>query len=139
MTSREPSLVTKGAYVLGREGGDEPQAILLASGSEVALALEAREQMESEGIATRVVSVASMELFREQPQAYRDEVLPPDVRVRVAVEAAHPMAWWEWVGDRGDVVGMERFGASAPYERLYEEFGITAASIVRRTKALVVS
>jgi transketolase len=131
------ALVAKGAYVLGREVGNAPKAVLLASGSEVALALEAREQLEAEGIATRVVSVASMELFREQPQDYRDEVLPPDIRARVAVEAAHPMAWWEWVGERGAVVGMERFGASAPSERLYEEFGITAASIVRRAKALV--
>jgi transketolase len=129
--------VAKGAYVLAEAEGDAPQAVLMASGSEVALALEARRTLQSEGVATRVVSMASMELFHAQPEAYRREILPPEARARVAIEAAHPMAWRQWVGDHGAIIGIERFGASAPYERLYREFGFTAAEIVRRTKAVL--
>jgi transketolase len=126
--------VARGAYVLAKEEGDGPQVLLLASGSEVHAALQARELLHAEGIATRVVSVTSMELFREQEASYRDEVLPPTVTTRVAIEAAHPKAWREWVGDRGSVIGMDRFGASAPYERLFEAFGFTAPTIVQRVK-----
>jgi transketolase len=129
--------VARGAYVLVEARDGAPAVILLASGSEVSLALEARETLEAEGVPTRVVSMASMELFASQPGAYRHEVLPPGVEVRVAIEAAHPMPWRQWVGDRGDVVGLRHFGASAPYERLYEEFGITAAEVVDRAKRLM--
>jgi transketolase len=131
--------VGKGAYVLAEETGDGLQVVLLASGSEVQPALEARDLLQADGVATRVVSVASMELFREQPTAYRDAVLPPAVRARVAIEAAHPMAWREWVGDHGAVIGMERFGASAPSERLFEVFGFTAPDIARRVKEMLAS
>jgi transketolase len=130
--------VARGGYVL-KETGDAPQVILLASGSEVQVALEAAGLLEGEGVAVRVVSMASMELFREQPVAYRDDVLPPTVRARIAIEAAHPMAWREWVGDRGAVIGMERFGASAPSERLFAEFGFGAAALVDRVKAVLAS
>ena len=84
------------------------------------------------GVPTRVVSMPCLEFFAAQPVSYRDAVLPPDVRVRVAVEAAHPVSWYRWVGDAGAVVGMDHFGASAPAQRLFEEFGVTAAAVVGR-------
>jgi transketolase len=113
------------------------QALILASGSEVALALEAQLELESKGVAARVVSMPCMEFFAEQPQSYRNEVLPPHISPRVAIEAAHPMSWHKWVGDRGSVVGIDRFGASAPAGRLYEEFGITAGAAVARVREMV--
>ena len=128
--------VARGGYVLAEAEGGEPAAIVLASGSEVSVALEARRVLEADGTPTRVVSVASMELFAVQPDAYRHDVLPPRCEVRVAIEAAHPMPWRQWVGDRGEVVGLAHFGASAPYERLYEEFGITATAVVDAVKGI---
>ncbi|MBL8998593.1 MAG: transketolase [Gemmatimonadetes bacterium] len=123
--------VAKGAYVLkDAPEGQAPQAVILASGSEVEVALKAQVELLKRDVPTRVVSMASMELFASQPAAYRDEVLPTGVR-RVAVEAAHPMSWYRWVGADGAIVGIEGFGASAPYQKLYEEYGITAAAVVR--------
>ncbi|HKI96145.1 MAG TPA: transketolase C-terminal domain-containing protein, partial [Gemmatimonadales bacterium] len=129
------SLLAKGGYVLA-DASKKPAAILIATGSEVHLALEARDRLESGGMPTRVVSMPSIELFAAQPDEYRDEVLPPGVWRRVAIEAAQPLSWYRWVGDRGDVMGLDHFGASAPYERLYQEFGLTVDAIVRRTKEL---
>jgi transketolase len=110
---------------------------LLASGSELSVALTARDLLESEGVGTRVVSMASMELFERQPAAYRHEVLPPSLRARVAIEAAHPMPWYRWVGDQGIVIGLDRFGASAPAERLFREFGFTPEAVAERARRLV--
>ncbi len=129
------SLLVRGGYVLA-DASKKPAAILIATGSEVHLALEARDRLESGGMPTRVVSMPSIELFAAQPEEYRDEVLPPGVWRRVAIEAAQPQSWYRWVGDRGDVIGLDHFGASAPYERLYREFGLTVDEIVRRTKEL---
>ncbi len=129
--------VARGAYVLAEADGGAPEALLIATGSEVEIALEAREKLQGAGIPVRVVNMPCAEVFAEQETSYRDEVLPQDVRVRVAIEAAHPMSWHRWVGLDGDVVGMERFGASAPYERLYQEFGITADEAVARVLALL--
>jgi transketolase len=84
-----------------------------------------------------VVSAPSLELLAEQPASYRDQVIPPDVPCRVAVEAAQPQPWYRWVGSHGDVVGLTRFGASAPYQRVYEELGITADAVVQRVQALL--
>ncbi len=128
--------LAQGGYILSEPKG-EPQALILASGSEVALALEAQLELESKGVAARVVSMPCMEFFAEQPQSYRNEVLPPHISPRVAIEAAHPMSWHKWVGDRGSVVGIDRFGASAPAGRLYEEFGITAGAAVARVREMV--
>ncbi len=111
--------------------------ILIASGSEVSLAMAARDTLERDGVSTRVVNMASMELFAAQPQAYRDEVLPPDARKRLAVEAAHPMPWYRWVGDEGDILGIDRFGASAPAEDLIVRFGFTAERVAERARALL--
>ena len=126
-----------GAYVLAEARGGKPVLILIATGSEVELVLGAYERLAADGIAARVVSMPSMELFLEQPQAYRDAVLPPAVPLRLAVEAASPQPWYRWVGERGAVLGLERFGASAPYARLYQEFGLTVDNVVRRAKELV--
>ncbi len=122
--------LARGAYVLSDASDGLPDAVILSSGSEVHIALEAQTRLHSHGVQARVVSMPSMELFARQPQAYRDEVLPPSVRTRVAVEAAHPMAWQRWVGDHGAIIGLTHFGASAPYERLYQEFGITPDDVV---------
>jgi transketolase len=127
--------VTRGGYVLYEPAKGAPAAVILATGSEVHLALDAARALAAEGRHVRVVSMPSIELFAAQPAAYRDAVLPPAVRVRVAVEAAHPQPWWRWVGDAGDVVGLDHFGASAPYQRLYQEFGITADAVADRVRA----
>ena len=127
--------VAKGAYVLADATGGKPDVVLMSAGSEVAIVLDARQQLEALGIRARVVSMPSHEIFAEQTAKYRDEVLPPGVK-RIAIEAAHPMSWQRWVAD-GVVLGLERFGASAPYERIYEELGITAKQVVRAARELV--
>ena len=115
----------------------EPRVILIGTGSEMELVLGAYEKLAAEGVAVRAVSMPCMEFFARQPQAYRDQVLPPAVRARVAVEAAVPQPWYRWVGDRGVVLGLERFGASAPYQRIYQELGLTVDNVVRRAKELI--
>ena len=127
----------KGGYVLIEASASVPDAILLASGSEVGIALDARVALEQEGIATRVVSLPSWYLFARQSETYRNEVLPPGVTVRVAVEAGVTLGWERWTGTNGRIVGVDRFGASAPYEVLYEEMGLTAAHVASAAKELV--
>jgi len=124
----------KGAYVLADAVG-ELRAILIATGSEVSIALEARQALQAEGIGTRVVSMPSWTLFSRQPRSYRDEVLPPAVTARVAVEAASPMGWDRWVGEQGRVVAISRFGASAPAKEIFSQLGFTAENIVKKAKA----
>jgi transketolase len=126
-----------GGYVLADARGGTPAIILLASGSEVDLVLGAYERLSAEGIAARVVSLPSMELFARQPEEYRNAVLPPAVPARLAVEAAAPQPWYRWVGDHGMVMGIERFGVSAPYQRIYQEFGLTVDNVVKRAKELL--
>ncbi|WP_250505894.1 transketolase [Bowdeniella massiliensis] len=121
--------VDRGGYILAEADGDV-EVILLASGSEVQLALEARETLQADGTPTRVVSMPSMEWFDAQDAAYREEVLPPSVRARVSVEAGLAAPWRPYVGDLGRSVSLEHFGASADYETLYCEFGITADAVV---------
>ena len=123
--------VLRGAYILAPERGETPELILVATGSEVHLALTARTMLADDGIDTRVVSMPSWELFREQPRDYRDGVLPPAVRGRIAIEAGAPQGWHEWVGDLGAVIAISSFGASAPAGRLFEEYGLTAENVVR--------
>jgi transketolase len=129
--------VLRGAYVLAREQGAAPDLVLIASGSEVELILAAREELVARGIDARAVSMPSWELFREQPQEYRDQVLPPPVKARLAVEAAVPMGWHEWVGDGGDIIGITRFGASAPAKENFKRFGFTVDHVVERATRLV--
>ena len=121
--------VARGAYVLADVEGGAPAVVILSSGSEVEIALQAREQLAAAGVRARVVSVPCMELFSRQNATYRDSVLPPNIP-RVAIEAAHPMSWNRWVGLSGAIVGIETFGASAPYQKLYAEYGITTANLV---------
>ena len=127
----------RGAYILAEAGTGSPRLVLMATGSEVGLCLAARVTLEAEGTPTRVVSMPSLEIFARQSAEYRDEVLPPRVRARLAVEAATPFGWHRWVGSEGDVLGIERFGASAPYERIFEAFGFTADNVTRRAHAVL--
>jgi transketolase len=128
--------LTRGAYVLADSPGGAPQIVLISSGSEVSLILDAQKKLEAGGIRTRAVSMPSHELFARQDQAYRDSVLPKGVK-RVAIEAAHPMSWYRWVGDDGVIIGIERFGASAPAPTIYSHLGITADKVVETAKKLV--
>ena len=125
--------VARGAYVLAEAVKDgavvTPDVILIGTGSEVALAVQAREDLAAKGVAARVVSAPCLEWFAEQDQAYRDSVLPPATRARVAVEAAHSMTWHRYVGDAGRIVSLDHFGASADYKVLYERFGLTADAV----------
>jgi len=109
--------------------------ILIGTGSEVQIALAAREQLEAEGIAARVVSMPCVEWFKEQDADYRAEVLPPAVRARVSVEAGVALGWREFVGDLGECVSLEHFGASAAYQTLYEKFGLTSEHVAEAAKA----
>ncbi len=129
--------VQRGAYVLSEAAGGAPQVVILASGSEVSIALGAQEQLAGAGVPVRVVSMPSHELFAREPQAYRDQVLPPTVRARLAIEAAHPMSWYRWVGDAGAVLGIEKFGASAPFQRIYQEYGLTVEHAVAVARKLL--
>jgi transketolase len=129
--------LARGGYVLADAPGKAPEVVLIASGSEVSVALEAYEKLTAEGIAARLVSLPSWDLFEKQPQDYKDEVLPPTVTARLAIEAAVPLGWERYVGLKGAVIGMTRFGASAPYKVLAEKFGFTAANVVQRAKELL--
>ncbi|MFI0824919.1 transketolase [Streptomyces roseolus] len=119
----------KGGYVLFDADGGEPQVVIIATGSEVHLAVEAREQLQAEGVPTRVVSMPSVEWFEEQDQAYKDSVLPPSVKARVAVEAGVGLTWHRYVGDAGRIVSLEHFGASADAKVLFREFGFTPEAV----------
>ena len=135
MTSAEELL--KGAYVLSREKGTAPDMILIATGSEVQLIVDAQEKLALDKIDVRVVSMPSWDLFLEQPQSYRDEVLPPEVKARLAVEAGSPQGWHYWVGDSGDVIGITKFGTSAPYKENFKHYGFTIENVVARAKMLI--
>src|SRR5205823_4880411 len=118
--------VEKGAYVLKDPAGRAPDVILIGTGSEVHVALDAAKLLEGKGVAARVVSMPSWDLFERQPPDYREGVLPSAIKARVAVEAAATFGWCRWVGDAGEVVGIDRFGASAPGDVVLEKLGITA-------------
>ncbi|MCZ2850592.1 transketolase [Modestobacter sp. VKM Ac-2978] len=120
----------KGGYVLAEASNGQPEVVLMGTGSEVQIAVAAREQLEAQGVPTRVVSLPCWEWFAEQDQAYREQVLPPSVKARVSVEAGVPMGWREFVGDAGRIVGLNHYGASASYSKLYEEFGLTEDAVV---------
>jgi transketolase len=129
--------LARGAYVLADLGPSSPEVVLMASGSEVSLIVEAGERLAAEGHSIRLVSFPSWELFQEQSEDYRRSVLPPHPRARLAVEAAAMQGWERWVGDAGATLGMQGFGASAPYQDLYRHFGITAERIVELAKGLI--
>lgn len=129
--------LTRGGYVLMDSPGERPLIILMASGSEVAIALEAAGQLEKKGKSVRIVSMPSWELFERQSEAYRQKVLPPEITARLAVEAGATQGWDRYVGDTGRVLGIDHFGASAPYETLYEQFKLTPAHVVENALALL--
>jgi transketolase len=129
--------VARGAYVLADAPGDEPELILIGTGSEVAVCVAAHEQLVTDGIRSRVVSMPSWELFGEQSDDYQESVLPPAVTARIAVEAASVMGWERWVGTRGQVIGMRTFGHSAPAAALMKRFGFTPANVVATAKQML--
>ncbi len=129
--------VRRGGYILADASEGTPRVILLASGTELALAVEARERLEADGIPTRVVSLPSWRLFQEQSSSYRYRVLPPSVTARVSVEAASTFGWERWVGTEGRAIGVDHFGASAPAEVLYREFGVTVDAVVEAAQSLL--
>ena len=128
--------LARGAYVLADAPGGAPEVVLMSSGSEVALVLDAQKKLEADGVRARAVSMPSHELFARQDETYRNSVLPRGVK-RIAMEAAHPMSWYRWVGDDGVILGIERFGASAPAARIFTELGLTVDRIVETAKKLV--
>ncbi|HWN84919.1 MAG TPA: transketolase C-terminal domain-containing protein, partial [Vicinamibacterales bacterium] len=129
--------LAKGAYVLAESGPATPDVILIATGSEVSLALEAKKTLDGDGIATRVVSMPSWELFAAQPPAYRDSVLPPNVRARVSVEAGATFGWERHVGAEGASIGVDRFGASAPGPTVMREYGFTPSHVVETARRVL--
>lgn len=134
-THAAASGVAQGAYVLkDAPEGHAPTTVIIATGSEVEIALKAQSELAAKGVATRVVSMPSMELFAQQPKEYQTRVLPEGIR-RVAIEAAHPMSWHRWVGADGVIIGIDGFGASAPAPKLYQEYGITAEAVVAAVTA----
>jgi transketolase len=129
--------VARGAYVLAEAGSGRPDVILIGTGSEVQLALEARDELEADGIGARVVSMPCWELFDRQPPEYREEVLPRAVKARIAVEQASTLGWDRYVGDGGAVIGMHTFGASAPLKQLLTNFGFTPEHLSQVARELV--
>jgi transketolase len=127
----------RGAYILSDPPRGEPRLILIASGSEVALVLEAQRQLDSRGVAARVVSMPSWEIFREQDEGYRDDVLPPRIGRRLAIEAGARLGWHEWIGRSGSVIGIETFGASAPGGELFRRYGFTVENVVAAAERLM--
>jgi transketolase len=127
--------VAQGAYILAEASKGSPEVILIATGSEVPIALEARTALEAEGTPTRVVSMPCREWFEKQHASYRQQVLPPAVRARVSVEAATPFGWRDFIGDDGETIGLDHFGASAPEDILYEQYGITPDRVVAAAHA----
>lgn len=122
----------KGGYILADSEKKVPDVLLIASGSEVEQCMQAKEILKTKGVDARVVSMPCIEEFEKQPQSYKDEVLPPEVRARVCVEAASPYSWYKYAGDAGEIIGMTTFGASGPAGKLFEMFGFTADNVVEK-------
>lgn len=131
--------VARGAYILSEAEGNQPQLILIATGSEVALAMEVQQVLQAAGTPTRVVSMPSWELFEHQDKAYREQVLPPTVRKRLAIEAGSPIGWHKYTTDEGSIIAMNRFGASGPAEQLFQKFGFTVENVVKRAQVVLAS
>jgi transketolase len=127
----------KGAYVLADMGDSNPDLILMASGSEVYLIIEAGVRLASEGVNVRLVSFPSWELFETQEETYRDRVFPPEIKARLSIEAGVSQGWERWVGDSGDIISIEKFGASAPYKAIFENYGLTVDNIITRSRQVL--
>ena len=135
--NNDASLVGRGAYILSDSKNEIPDLILMASGSEVQLIMKAQEELRSVDIDSRVVSMPSWELFDKQDKAYREKVLPESVKARISIEAGSTFGWQKWVGREGTAIGLDHFGASAPYEQIYEHFGLTSERIVEEAKKML--
>ena len=133
---RTSDKAAKGAYVL-HDVSDDPKVILIGTGSELHIALKAQSMLAFQGVSSRVVSMPSWELFAAQPKSYQDSVLPPEITARVSIEAGVTLGWERFVGSQGIAIGLDHFGASAPYQTLYEEFGLTAEAMVAAAKSLI--
>jgi transketolase len=134
----DPAKVTnavRGGYILEEGSSGLPEVILIATGSEVSLALAARDSLEADGTSVRVVSMPCLEWFAAQPQSYQQQVLPPDIKARVSIEAAVPQGWREFVGDGGEIIAIDHFGASAEGNVLFEQFGFTPDRVVAAAHA----
>jgi transketolase len=129
--------VARGAYILADAEGGKPQVVLMATGSEVYLCIDAYERLKAEGIRARVVSMPSWELFERQDKTYRNLVLPPEVTARVAVEQASGMGWAHYAGDEGSIICMHTFGASAPLKDLQKKFGFSADAVAKAARELL--
>ncbi len=129
--------VARGAYILADADGGKPQVILMATGSEVYLCIDAYEKLKAEGIRARVVSMPSWDLFEHQDQSYRDEVLPPEITARVAVEMASTFGWAQYAGPKGRIIGMRTFGMSAPLKDLQKKFGFTTEAVQQAARELL--
>lgn len=129
--------VERGAYIISKSQKETPEAVLLASGSEVHLAVQAQKVLLEEGIDVSVVSMPSWDRFEKQDQSYKDKVIPPHVRKRLAIEMAASLGWERYVGLDGDVLAIDRFGASAPGNKVMEEYGFTVENIVKKVKELL--
>lgn len=129
--------VSKGAYVVSEAEGGAPQGILIATGSEVQLAVASQKALAEQGVRVRVVSMPSWDLFDKQPQSYKDSVLPPSVKARLAIEMASAFGWERYVGDAGAVIGIDKFGASAPGDRVIKEYGFTPDNVVAQFRKLI--
>jgi transketolase len=134
---RSASGLTRGAYILADSVPDQPEVILIATGSEVHLALRVYEKAQAEGIRMRVVSMPSWELFESQPVEYRNQVLPPDISFRISVEAGATQDWQKYVGSAGVTIGIDHFGSSAPGKVLLEKFGFTIENIMQKVRELI--
>jgi transketolase len=126
----------RGGYILAPTNDGEPDIVLIGTGSEVSLALNAGRELAAEGIEAQVVSMPSWELFEAQPDSYRQAVLPPDVP-RLAIEAGATLSWSHYIGEHGAVIGLDHFGASAPYEEIFEAFGFTVENVVKKAKEVL--
>ena len=135
-TADQLAAIERGGYALV-DGGETPQAVIMASGSEVELAVKAAAQLGEKGMPVRVVSVPCLDRFMAQDKAWRDSVIPPSVKARLAIEAGVPDSWWRLVGDHGDVVGMTTYGESAPAGELFKHFGFTVDNVVSRMESLL--
>jgi transketolase len=127
----------KGAYILADPTPDKPEIILIATGSEIHLALEAYEKLRAEGIRARIVNMPSWELFEQQPEDYRYEILSPDIKARISIEAGSTHGWHKYVGLEGETIGIDRFGASAPGKILLQKFGFTLENLLNRVRTLL--
>jgi len=131
------SELQRGAYVLADMGDEQPELVLMASGSEVSLIIQAGERLAAEGVNVRLVSFPSWELFEKQDVDYQRSVLLPQVRARLAVEAGISQGWQRWVGDGGDILSVDRFGASAPVKVVMEKYGFTVENVIQRARKLI--